>query len=70
MTWVNDRGGSGTANGTTSWTASGITLQTGVNVLTVTARDARQECYDDQPDGHLTSTVTLTVSRQGRAAEP
>jgi len=40
VTWSNDRGGSGTAAGTTTWSASGIVLQTGVNVLTVTARDA------------------------------
>src|SRR5207247_6764022 len=40
VTWVNSRGGSGTASGTTSWTASGIPIQPGTNVLTVTARDA------------------------------
>src|SRR5204863_8873884 len=40
VTWANDRGGSGTATGTTSWTAGGIVLQAGANVLTVTARDA------------------------------
>ncbi|PYM93328.1 MAG: hypothetical protein DME04_12340, partial [Candidatus Rokuibacteriota bacterium] len=40
VTWTNSRGGSGTATGTTSWTASGIPLQSGANVLTVTARDA------------------------------
>src|SRR3990172_7173252 len=40
VTWTNGRGGSGTAAGTTSWTASGIALQSGSNVLTVTARDA------------------------------
>jgi Bacterial Ig domain/Purple acid Phosphatase, N-terminal domain len=40
VTWANSHGGGGTAAGTTSWTASGITLQTGSNVITVTARDA------------------------------
>ncbi len=40
VSWVNDRGGSGNATGTTSWTASGIVLQSGTNVITVTARDA------------------------------
>src|SRR5438876_8933498 len=40
VTWANSRGGSGTASGTTSWTASGIALQLGTNVLTVTAQDA------------------------------
>src|SRR5207247_9979894 len=40
VTWANSRGGSGMAIGTTSWRASGIGLQPGTNVLTVTARDA------------------------------
>jgi hypothetical protein len=40
VTWSNNRGGSGTASGTTSWTATGIALQTGTNTITVTARDA------------------------------
>jgi hypothetical protein len=53
VTWANSRGGSGTASGTTSWTAGGISLQTGSNVLTVTARDASGN----------TATTTLTVNR-------
>ena len=40
VTWSNDRGGSGTATGTSSWTAGAIPLQAGSNVLTVTATDA------------------------------
>jgi len=52
VTWTNDRGGSGTAVGTTSWTASGIALQPGANVLTVTARDAAGN----------TAAATLTVT--------
>ena len=40
VSWTNSRGGSGTASGTTSWTASGIPLLSGTNVITVTARDA------------------------------
>src|SRR5207247_9386452 len=40
VTWANSRGGSGMAIGTTSWMASGIGLQPGTNVLTVTAQDA------------------------------
>jgi hypothetical protein len=39
VTWVNSRGGSGTASGTTSWTVS-LGLSSGSNVITVTARDA------------------------------
>ncbi len=52
VTWANSRGGSGTATGTTSWTASGIALQIGTNVLTVTARDAAGN----------TKTASLTVT--------
>jgi hypothetical protein len=40
VTWSNNRGGSGTASGSTSWTATGIALQTGTNTITVTAQDA------------------------------
>jgi hypothetical protein len=39
VSWANNRGGSGTASGTTSWSTA-VTLQTGANVLTATARDA------------------------------
>ena len=52
VTWVNDRGGSGTASGTTAWSVSGIVLVSGANVLTVTARDAAGN----------TSTDILTVT--------
>ena len=52
VTWSNNRGGSGTASGTTSWTASGIALQPGSNVLTVTASD----------NAGNTGTATLTVT--------
>ena len=54
VTWANNRGGSGTATGTTSWSASGIVLQSGSNVLTVTARDAAGNTASD------TLTVTFT----------
>jgi len=40
VSWVNNRGGSGNATGTTSWSISTIPLQNGTNVITVTARDA------------------------------
>ena len=40
VTWANNRGGSGTTVGTTSWTAAGIALQSGSNVITITSRDA------------------------------
>ena len=52
VTWTNSLGGSGTASGTTSWSASGIALQGGTNVLTVSAKDAAGN----------TGTATLTVT--------
>jgi Domain of unknown function (DUF4082)/Bacterial Ig-like domain/Bacterial Ig domain len=76
VTWSNDRGGSGTASGTTNWSVSAIALQSGVNVLTVTARDAAGNTSGDSisvtytPDTTLpavtitgpTSNTTLTVT--------
>jgi hypothetical protein len=56
VTWSNDRGGSGTASGTTNWSASAIALQSGSNVLTVTARDGAGNT------GVATLTVTYTPS--------
>ena len=55
VTWANNRGGSGTATGTTSWSVSGVVLQSGANVLTVTARDAAGNTSTDQ------LTVTYNV---------
>jgi hypothetical protein len=40
VSWSNSRGGSGVAAGTAQWTISGVPLQVGTNVITVTARDA------------------------------
>ena len=51
VSWANSLGGSGTATGTTSWSAS-VALQSGSNVITVTARDAAGN----------TTTDTLTVT--------
>jgi hypothetical protein len=39
VSWSSNRGVSGTATGTTNWAAS-VALQSGVNVITVTAQDA------------------------------
>jgi hypothetical protein len=40
VTWVNDRGGSGTATGTSFWTIRDVPLQPGANVITVSTVDA------------------------------
>jgi hypothetical protein len=53
VSWVNSRGGSGVATGTTAWSVASIALQPGVNVITVTARDAAGN----------TATDVLTVTR-------
>lgn len=50
------RGGSGTASGATSWSVSGIALQSGTNVITVTASDAANNTATD------TLTVLVTVN--------
>jgi hypothetical protein len=54
VSWVTDRGRSGTASGTTSWTAS-VALLSGANVVTVTARDAAGNL------GRAVLTVTYAV---------
>ena len=51
VAWTNDRGGGGIARGTTAWSITGISLQTGLNVITVSARNGA---------GSVVST-TLTV---------
>jgi hypothetical protein len=60
VTWQNTQGGGGTASGTTSWTASGVLLQPGTNVLTVTARDAAGNTATDSLTVTLTATFTFT----------
>ena len=50
--WDNNRGGGGLASGTTSWSASGIALQTGSNVITAHAFDAAGN----------TKTASITVN--------
>jgi hypothetical protein len=54
VTWTNSRGGAGTATGTTAWSVASITLQSGENLLTLTAVDA------DNLAGVDTITVTYT----------
>lgn len=67
VTWVNDRGGSGTASGTTNWNVNGITLQSGTNVLTVTALDSANNAGTDTltVTYNPVQTFTLTVTKGG-----
>jgi hypothetical protein len=41
VTWSSDHGGSGTAQGSSVWSISGIGLSTGLNLITVTASDSK-----------------------------
>jgi hypothetical protein len=67
VTWSNNRGGSGTACGTTTWSTGGIALQSGSNVLTVTARDAAGNASTDTLTVTLTGSVTFTTHSPHRA---
>jgi len=60
VTWQNMQGGGGTASGTTGWAVSGVLLQPGTNVLTVTARDAAGNIATDSLTVTLTATFTFT----------
>ncbi|MBN2020809.1 MAG: hypothetical protein JW749_11370 [Sedimentisphaerales bacterium] len=62
VTWSNDRGGSGTCSGTTSWSASGIALYTGQNVITVTGWDASNNTATDILTVTYTQQTTYTLS--------
>src|SRR5207247_5085435 len=68
VTWVNSAGASGTATGTTSWTASGIVLQPGANGLTVTATDAAGNTATDTLTVTLSDTTPPAVSITAPAA--
>ena len=52
--WASDKGGNGTATGTTSWSVNGIPLVAGSNVITITALDAA----GNQGTDSLTVTYT------------
>ncbi|MFH1423817.1 MAG: fibronectin type III domain-containing protein [Candidatus Nealsonbacteria bacterium] len=47
VTWVNSRGGSGAASGTTAWSILLVNLQSGDNTITVTASDAANNTITD-----------------------
>jgi len=55
VTWSNNQGGSGSASGTTNWSALNINLAYGENVVTVIARDAAGNSGSDS----ITITYTL-----------
>jgi uncharacterized protein (TIGR03437 family) len=58
--WISDRGLSGTAAGTTSWTIAGLPLAIGRNIITVTATD--------DVGSSASSIVTITANPPATAA--
>ena len=62
VTWSNSRGGSGSASGTASWSVTGISLQSGTNLITVTARDAAGNTGTDTLTVTYNPPVTSTTS--------
>ncbi len=62
VTWVNDRGGSGTASGTTNWSVSSISMQVGQNIITFTAKDAAENTGTDVITVNYTPPTTSTTS--------
>ena len=63
VTWSNSLGGSGNASGTTSWSVGSIALQSGNNVITVTAHDAAGNTNTDSILVGFGSTHYLDVTR-------
>jgi hypothetical protein len=57
VTWTNNRGGTGVATGTTSWSVPSIAFQPGTNIITVQARDAAGNLGND--------VLTVTYTAQG-----
>jgi len=67
--WSNDRGGSGTAIGTTAWTIPSVTLLPGVNNITVTAWDASGNAGSAVTTvNYQTPQVVVTIAGTGAAA--
>jgi alpha-tubulin suppressor-like RCC1 family protein len=60
VSWSNSKGGSGTASGTASWSISSISLSSGDNVITVTAKDGAGN----------TNTDTITITYTATTAQP
>jgi len=68
LSWSSDRGGSGACSGTTSWSASGITLLLGHNVITVTATNTSEKTATDVIMVVYTGLHAPTVSITGPTA--
>lgn len=62
VTWTNSRGGSGACSGTASWTCTGIAMQMGTNVITISARDS---VYNLGADALTVAYCSSTISPTG-----
>jgi hypothetical protein len=60
VTWVDDRGGSGTASGTANWTIASVALATGANNITAAVTDGAGR----------TAAKTILVTRATAASQP
>jgi hypothetical protein len=58
VTWSNDRGGGGVAQGTADWLAGDVVLLPGPNIITVTAYDAEGNSGTDQITVNFTEPDT------------
>lgn len=64
VTWANNLGGQGTAQGTTSWFIPKVTLKEGTNIITVTAKDNKE----NTASASLKVTYTLSGAGGGGGA--
>lgn len=69
VSWINDRGPSGNAAGTSAWTIYDLPLSAGVNHITVTAKDAKNnaatshlQVYYTPPPGADTVAPQVTIT--------
>jgi hypothetical protein len=62
VSWTSDRGGSGTAIGTTTWTVPNVPMRIGSNVITVTARDAAGNVEKDRLTVTLSEPAVLKLA--------
>ena len=59
VTWVSNRGYSGTASGTTTWTIADVPILPGTNVITVSAHDASGNSSGDALTVHINALSYL-----------
>jgi hypothetical protein len=70
VAWSNSRGGSGIANGTTSWSTPPITLETGANSISVTAYEPGGQSASRQLMVNYTGGVKDTVAPTLKIGSP